>query len=349
MRKLVTLTTALALTTACFAQYSLSFEANGLRKGDYRNMKQIEYVEQSQSGANQVWDFSKAKVLKDFYISQEEDLANIAKEGYRLSCDEGGEKNTLFEITPREKRYFGMETPNSTLSLDEPIVDLLFPFSYQDAKTGSYSGVSQSGDNENFLDGSYITKADAWGTVIMPDGSVYKNVLRVKVVKDYKESFGKSEYQINSVRYQYFAEGARYPIIITCEVDYTPLASACKCSNSKYTSMFMEKPATYKNDAISIPEAKKSQVAISSFNYLVSPNPFVNTLNVAFNLSKNSKVVIDLVDLNGKTIKKLFSDKLEAGQYSYDFELSSVTPGSYALSLKVDGKVYTNKLLKAKN
>ena len=121
MRKLITLSTALAFAMGCFAQYSLSFEANGLRQGDYRNMKQIEYVAQANDGANQVWDFSKSKIIKDFYIQQNEDVLNTPTEGYRLSCDEGGEKNTLFEITPNEKRFFGLENKNTVMKL-APII-----------------------------------------------------------------------------------------------------------------------------------------------------------------------------------------------------------------------------------
>ncbi len=345
MKRLITLTSAMAFAVGCFAQYSLSFDANGLRKGDYRNMKQVEYVEQSQDGANQVWDFSKSKIVKDFYINQNEDLAASSAEGYRLSCDEGGEKNTLFEITSSEKRYFGMQTKNYTLTLDEPIVDLMFPLSYQESKAGIYSGTSQTGSSNSYFDGNYVTKADAWGTVIMPGGDVYKNVLRVKVDKEYTENYGTTEYKISSIRYQYFAEGARYPIIITVEQEYIPV-SGCKCGNSKYTAMFMEKPAVYKNDAQESAK-KKAKVEISSFNYLASPNPFMESLQVAFNLGKESKVSIELMDLSGKTVLKLLNDKLEGGQYSYDFQTSTLLPGTYVLNVKVDGKVYTNKMLKA--
>ncbi|MBR2262335.1 MAG: T9SS type A sorting domain-containing protein [Paludibacteraceae bacterium] len=347
MRKLITLSTALAFTMGCFAQYSLSFEANGLRQGDYRNMKQIEYVAQANDGANQVWDFSKSKIIKDFYIQQNEDVLNTPTEGYRLSCDEGGEKNTLFEITPNEKRFFGLENKNTVMKLDEPIVDLMFPFSYQDAKMGSYSGSTQTGSHTSYFDGNYITKADAWGTLILPDGNVYYNVLRVKVDKEYTEDYGSSTFKVKSIRYQYFAEGARYPIIITIEQEYIP-QSGCKCSNSKYTAMFMEKPAVYKNDAVQIGNKNgKAKAGISSFNYLASPNPFAESLNIAFNLDKDSEVVIDILDLNGKTVMKLFRDNLSAGQYSYDFETSALFPGTYTLSITVDGKVYTNKMLKS--
>ncbi|MBR0503535.1 MAG: T9SS type A sorting domain-containing protein [Paludibacteraceae bacterium] len=346
MRKLITLSAALALSVGCFAQYSLSFEANGLREGDYRNMKQIEYVEQSNAGANQVWDFSKSKVLKDFYISQNEDLLNTSTEGYRLSCDEGGEKNTLFEITSSEKRFFGLQNSNTTLTLDEPIVDLMFPLSFGDGKSGVYSGALQSGNTTSYFDGTYVTKADAWGTLILPDGNVYKNVLRVKVDKEYTETFGQSTYKISSIRYQYFAEGARYPIIITIEQEYTP-ESGCKCKNSKYTAMYMEKPAVYKNDAIKVAKKKSSKGEIASFNYLASPNPFAESLNVSFDLVENAEVVIEIHDLSGKAVLKLFKENLTSGQYSYDFETSALLPGTYTLTIKVNGKLYANKMLKS--
>ena len=346
MRRLVTLTSAFLFAAGSFAQYSLSYDANGLRKGDYRNMKQVEYVEQSNSGANQVWDFSKAKVIKDFYIQQNEDSYNTSSEGYRLSCDEGGEKNTFFEITPSEKRYFGLEAGNTVITMDEPVVDLFFPMSYQDTKLGAYTGATQSGSTTNYFDGTYSTKADAWGTLIMPDENVYKNVLRVKVDKEFTEKFGNSEYKVSSIRYQYFAEGARYPIIITVEQEYIP-QGGCKCKGSKYTAMYMETPAVYKNDAVVAGKKKSASTEMTSFNYLASPNPFAENLNVAFTLENDANVEIEIYDLNSRPVLSLMNEKLAEGQYSYDFETSALFPGSYVLSIKVNGKTYSNKMLKS--
>ena len=273
-------------------------------------------------------------------------MLNTSNEGYRLSCDEGGEKNTLFEITSSEKRFFGLQNNTTTLTLDEPIVDLMFPFSFGDAKSGIYSGATQSGNSTSYFDGTYVTTADAWGTLILPNGNVYKNVLRVKVDKEYTETYGKSTFKISSIRYQYFAEGARYPIIITIEQEYTP-ESGCNCKNSKYTAMYMEKPAVYKNDAEKVGKKKNAKPEISSFNYLASPNPFAESLNVAFNLENDANVAIDILDMKGNTVLSLFKNNLSAGQYSYDFETSALFPGAYTLSIKVNGKVYANKMLKS--
>ena len=84
MKKTFTLTILLTmLASVSFAQYRLTYDANGLRPGDYRNMKKIEYVSQGEAGGNLVWDFSKSKILNDMYINQESDLTNSSVEGYR--------------------------------------------------------------------------------------------------------------------------------------------------------------------------------------------------------------------------------------------------------------------------
>lgn len=348
MKKTFTLTILLAmLTSVTFAQYRLTYDANVLRPGDYRNMKQIEYAPQGEAGENKVWDFSKSKIVKDMYINQEKDLSNSSAEGFRLSCDEGGKKNTLFEITSTEKRYFGMESANTTIKFEEAIVDLFFPMSYGDAKMGPMVGTYETANLVSYIDGSYITKADAYGTLILPDGNVYYNTLRVKVEKNYKQEFGKYNYDIKTIRYQYFTEGARYPVLIAVESEVTSDCN-CKCGNSTSKEMFMETPAVYGNDAIKnvkVRGSKKNEV--SDFNYLVTPNPFTEFINVALTTEKEADITIDILDMNGKIMKELMSEKISAGQQSFNFNVSSLNPGKYALRITVDGKSYTNKLLKA--
>ncbi|MCR5497734.1 MAG: T9SS type A sorting domain-containing protein [Paludibacteraceae bacterium] len=346
MRKLFTLSAAMLFATGCFAQYSLSYKANQLRIGDYRNMKQIEYKEQGEAGANQYWDFSKAKILKDMYIDQQEDLNAVAEQGYRLSCDEGGTKHTLFEITKSEKRYYGMITPGAKIDFKEPIVDLMFPLSYQDTKAGIMDGVyTPNNGDPSFIEGNYITKADAWGTLVLPDGNTYRNVLRVKVTKDYKQKFGKTTYNIRSVRYQYFAEGARYPVLIVVESE-SSTDTGCKCGG-KYAEMFMETPAVYENDAVKSAAPGRGDFEYTAdFNYLASPNPFVESINLAFTMGADAKVTVDILDMNGRQLSTFMSEQLAAGQYSYTFNASFLTPGQYALRIQVGDKTYTNVMLK---
>lgn len=349
MKKTFTLTILLTmLASVSFAQYRLTYDANGLRPGDYRNMKKIEYVSQGEAGGNLVWDFSKSKILNDMYINQESDLTNSSVEGYRLSCDEGGQKNTLFEITPSEKRYFGLKSKNTTIKFEEPIVDLFFPMSYGDSKLGAMVGTYETANITSYIDGTYSTKADAYGTLILPNGNVYYNALRVKVEKNYLQEFNNSKYTIHTVRYQYFVDGARYPVIIAVESEVASDCN-CKCENSVSKEMFMEIPAVYGNDAIKNVTVRGSKESNddADFNYLVTPNPFTEYINVALTIEKDAEISIDILDMNGKVMKQLMSERISAGQQTYNFNVSSLNPGKYALRIVVDGKSYTNKLLKA--
>lgn len=198
----------------------------------------------------------------------------------------------------------------------------------------------------SYIDGNYITTADAWGTLVLPDGNTYRNVLRVKVTKNYTQNFGKTNYKINTTRYQYFAEGARYPVLIVVESE-TSSDSGCKCGG-KFGEMYMETPAVYENDAIkSAPKAGELEYT-AEFNYLASPNPFTETINLAFTMGENAQVSVDILDMNGRVLKSFLNESLAAGQHVYDFNASFLTAGQYALRIQVGDKTYTNVMLKNK-
>ena len=93
---------------ATFAQTRITYENNALRLGDSRSLKKIEYQDPGQGGANQIWDFSNAKEIKTMAINQSEDLSKPKSKNLFLSCDEGGNKNTFFEISKTKKMYLGL-------------------------------------------------------------------------------------------------------------------------------------------------------------------------------------------------------------------------------------------------
>jgi hypothetical protein len=348
MKKIYTLALSLFVVASSFAQMTITHERNALRAGDVRNLKQIEYQAPGQGGINQVWDFSQSKELKDMTISQMENRAIeaiTANNNLNLVCDEGGRKNTLFEITRSQKRYWGLENANVKIRFNEPIVDLKFPFSYAEKiggiMDGTYTEINSG--RVNSIKGTYTTHADAWGKLMLPDGNVYEDVLRIRVEKTYVQPFqinGRDEeYKISSIRYQYFAKGVRYPVLIILE---TEIKSDCNCAcNSRTREAYYEPPVYFTNEAIS-----ENEEAIENFEYSVAPNPFENDLRISFSLSKNAKMEISLVDMRGKVVKKIINQRLEKGDYIYNVNTSDVIAGNYVLQVKVGKNVYSNKLIK---
>jgi len=352
MKKIIyTLALSLFAAAAIFAQ-GVTYDSNALRAGDVRNLKQIEYQDPGKGGAGLVWDFSQSKELKkDMVLRQTENRAITSNKNLNLICDEGGVKNTIFEISKTQKRYWGLENSSVKIRFNEPIIDLKFPFYYgekvEGVMDGTYSNLNSG--KVNPIKGTYTTQADAVGTLMLPDGNVYQNVLRVKVEKLYTQTFqtgngNDEEYQVSSIRYQYFAKGVRYPVLIILETD---VKTECKCAcGGKTREAYYETPALQFGETGKEIISEKGNTLIENFEYNVSPNPFENDLRVAFSLRKNAKVEIDLIDISGQTVKQIVNGKLEKSDYVYNANTSELAAGSYIIRLKIDKEVYSNKLVK---
>lgn len=97
------------------------------------------------------------------------------------------------------------------------IRDLLFPFTYQAQFEDSLDCyfVDQSGSGEHFQNGINNVIADGYGTLIMPNGAIYENVLRVKTeltFTDSNELFGINKFIIQ--RHAWYSSESRGPVAI---------------------------------------------------------------------------------------------------------------------------------------
>ena len=350
MKKICTFALSLFVVAGSFAQMTITYENNVLRPGDVRNLKKIEYQDQGVAGANKVWDFSQAKELGEMVLSQGDNKAKTINNKVNLVCDEGGEKNTHFEITKTQKIYWGLENTAVQIKFNEPVVDLKFPFSYAEKINGTMAGTYsvENGKTEP-IQGVYVTEADAWGTLILPDGNVYENVLRIRLEKNYTQKIQSAnaedaQYQINTVRYQYFAKGARYPVLIVLESE---VKTNCNCAcSSKSREAYYETPAILFGDSGKEIKDEKGNSIIENFEYSVAPNPFETILYTTFSLNKNAKIEINLLDLNGRIVKQIAKEKMEKGDYTYNANTSDIIAGQYILQIIVDKKIYSAKVVK---
>lgn len=346
MKKLYILALSLFVAAGSFAQNYLTYDCNALRAGDIRNLKQIDYQEQGEGGTKKIWDYSQAKEIKDMVLSQAENRSITSNRNLNLICDEGGVKNTYFEISNSQKMYWGLENENVKIQFNEPIVDLKFPFLYLESVSGIMDGTytDLKRNETNSIKGTYTTQADAWGTLALPDGNVYEGVLRIKVEKNYTQTFKNgdqdAEYQVRTVRYQYFAKGVRYPVLIVLESD---VKTDCNCACGYKT-----KEAYYETPAIQFNEDKENNIELSigNFEYSVTPNPFESDLHISFVLENEAKIDMDIIDMNGKIVKKIVNKNLEEGKYTYDVNTTDVIEGNYVLRLRVNKELYITKLIK---
>lgn len=347
MKKIFTAAFLLLSAASLFAQNKITYKVNGLNAGDVRAMKQIEYQPQGNGGANQVWDFSNAKEVKAMTIAQAENVAtqvgdmDLASPNTHLAVDEGGEKTTYFEITPTEKRYWGLSSGLVKIEFEKPIVDMKFPMAYQDAISGPMVGTYTTGSSVEPITGTYTSVADAWGSLTLPDGNTYNNVLRVKLSKEYQQVSGSLTYTMNTVRYQYYAEGVRYPVLIVLE---NHIQSDCNCACGNYTT----------EQAYYLPGAQVdtkqlingTSVAQNNVKVGVYPNPFKEQINASVSISKAGSADIDIVDAAGRLVKSWGSFNLVEGENSISLDADNIIAGHYFLRVNVDGVNYSKSIIK---
>ncbi len=91
----------------------------------------------------------------------------------------------------------------------------------------------------------------------------------------------------------------------------------------------------------SFPEAANANFTLEQ-NY---PNPFSHNTNIRFKLKKDDVVELKVINMLGKTIQVLVSEKLPSGEYMYQWNAAGVAPGIYFYSITVGNEVLVKKMV----
>jgi Secretion system C-terminal sorting domain len=82
------------------------------------------------------------------------------------------------------------------------------------------------------------------------------------------------------------------------------------------------------------------------YHIRVTPNPVHGTAHIYFQLSKESKVKIELVDVNGKVRGIVFNGTRQAGYQYIPYNFSYLQTGAYTLKFTINGEVSAVQVLK---
>ncbi len=83
--------------------------------------------------------------------------------------------------------------------------------------------------------------------------------------------------------------------------------------------------------------------------YPIAPNPAVDKVKVGFTLTESGKATLQMFDLNGRLIKTVFNNQLHfPGLHTIDIDVSKQPAGAYLVTLSLNGKQYSQKLMVSK-
>jgi hypothetical protein len=87
----------------------------------------------------------------------------------------------------------------------------------------------------------------------------------------------------------------------------------------------------------------RNKLIINNYSLSNYPNPFNQTTIIKYYISCNSKVQIQIYDINGRLIDSLINSLISPGYYTYKWQADNLTSGQYFIILKYDNNCIVNK------
>ena len=112
------------------------------------------------------------------------------------------------------------------------------------------------------------------------------------------------------------------------------VASSLACFNSWSDTVVISKTGIEKEE--------------NSFGLNIYPNPFKSITNIRYTLSSNEKVIIEVYDLTGEKMAKLFEGQQASGEHSLEFipDEYNAPAGLYLLKIRIGDKGLVKELVK---
>lgn len=192
--------------------------------------------------------------------------------------------------------------PSSDITFTDPQVTFKFPFAYNQLQSDRYSdGVDVD---------SSRTKYIAWGNLKTPF-SDYSNVF---LVEDFYFETNTMTWEHDT--YNWISMATLEPLAVFYSDDST---GEWLITPSAATSVGQEQLA-------------------SKYQLDVYPNPTSNQSFVDFNLMQESEVSLQIISVDGKTSKKLLSEKLKSGSHHIPVKTHDLANGTYFIRLLINNE-----------
>jgi hypothetical protein len=285
------------------------------------------------SGANQVWDFT-----RDTYLSstaQPEDTIPLSEAPLANDSDFSAATNVIratkidgvngdsqyfyYKWTSAGAWYCGtIEDSDGVLinreSENPPGQDAAFPLTYRTSWQTISKGANEVGIDQGIVDG--------WGTLITPGKS--SPALRVKtlIIDSTFSEQEKSSHSDTTYLYEFLTAGMERAFL------------------------FIYPTITLAYYQVPISSSVNSYAQSDGLNLFLSPNPATSTATVlSYTLENASPVQIELMDVLGRSVRMLENGFESAGEHSVPIDPSTLSAGTYFVRVEADGASAMQKLI----
>jgi len=296
------------------SQFLMKSNSHMLRAGDQHYFNITNNVDPGYSGPNQIWDFSglvKKSTLTSYMYSSFDtpNYTDIPESDAVL--EEFGNK-FYFKVTDELIEQYGTVTNGTITKYDKPFVKMVFPFNYGDVYSGDFSGTIAGKNNYTAtFTGTYLLEADAFGTLLLPNGIMIKDVIRIKTVKEqcYNNSVSCN---CATISYKWYSQDLRYPLLTNIQ---SKNSQGVKTIQTAYYSKAENK----------IEEKTERLNALSeTIQATLYPNPFSREFKMDYSIAIDSDVVIEIYDNSGVKVYDTKKMNQKAGKYTEEINANQI-------------------------
>ncbi|MCL2413142.1 MAG: T9SS type A sorting domain-containing protein [Bacteroidales bacterium] len=346
MKKIATFLGILLLSISDFSQTTLTFERHALRPGDVQVMHRASFVEAGPGGAGLIWNFSAleftgeernnildATTVKKYGIFPSSNVAiNTGTDGF----------HSMFRITSTGNENIGHFGENFHVVLTQPQRRMIYPFSFGNFHSSTFSGYGVYGNATTDIVGDYSFEADAWGTLILPN-NILTNVLRVRHTLSRYEFAMCFASETHQTRYLFYTENVRYPVFAILET--------MRINNNRDTSWHRSAAVNEFVRTVSpdqpIVATERPSIERREYIHSVFPNPFSDEINVNFTLEEQTNVSVELFTLEGLRVREILSRRvLEQGVHQFTHNTSDLPSGVYFVKFTFNDFAFVKQTIK---
>jgi len=287
-------------------------------------------VEPGATGTNVTWDFSASVPTGNVFNEA------LESAGGRVAVRNDNNVVFQFDVTPYGNDYYGYAINTYNVVYEKPILKTRYPFAYLDQHSGEYTGYVAQGANQVAITGSYSSEVDGSGTLKLPNGVTFDNVLRVKTTEVQQHD----GYTLSEVKYLWYTQQLRYPVFVIIN-NGTEYANNGQKSSS--TSTHISVAALEPIPAAS--EPAQPEAVLSEVVHSVYPNPVITETTISYTLPADATVSVAVYNLSGACVRKLaVNEPQAAGAHAYTF--APETAGAYFVRFAFGDKVYVEQIVK---
>lgn len=215
MKKLYTTLSVLGLTSLAMAQPVMQASDLNPTVGEVYNYEVTQWVPEGNWGNNVTWDLS--TMIPSSSSSVTVNAANPLFPLSNVSLLDAGGSTTYQENSSTGQYVHGIDAGGTIITYQNPAKQLVFPLNENVNETDTWAATFTSGGLPFDRAGTNLIFADAWGTLITPEGT-FTDVWRVRVDQDYVDTYagGTIVYQVQV--FMWYKAGIHYPLATVADV-----------------------------------------------------------------------------------------------------------------------------------